>query len=140
MEIDEDAEVDNDNDIIPITIRERDLTLAILPVLQKACDEALAVTLAQANNTVQKFGNVTADDYSKVGGGVAGSNLGSGSVHQEFKDTKAINSSQAFVGRMDSQAFKDFWGSPMRKPNIGLAANAEGEKGELTRLSSNSYR
>ncbi|KAF2034115.1 hypothetical protein EK21DRAFT_85565 [Setomelanomma holmii] len=117
LEIDEDAEADETNNIISITTRDRDLTLAVLPVLQKACAEALAVTEAQASNTHQRFGSVTADDFSKVGAGVAGSNFGTGNVQQEFKDTKATKSSQAFVGRMNNQAFNSFWNSPMAKPN-----------------------
>ncbi|KAF5700798.1 hypothetical protein FGLOB1_10590 [Fusarium globosum] len=117
LELDEEAEVDETNDIIPITTHERDLTLTILPILKKACAEALSVTEAQSNNTYQKFGDVTAEDSSKVGAGVAGSNFGTGNVQQEFGNTKAKNSSQAYVGRMDSQAFKDFWNSPTSKPD-----------------------
>lgn len=126
LEIDEEAEADETNDIIAITTRERDLTLAILPVLQKSCAEALAVTEAQANNTTQRFGNVTAEDFSKVGAGVVGSHLGTGNVQQKWGDTKATKSSQAFVGRMDGQAFRDFWSSPTPNSDAGPRSGTGG--------------
>ncbi|KAK3983801.1 hypothetical protein QBC44DRAFT_278540 [Cladorrhinum sp. PSN332] len=107
---------DDDDDIIPITAGERDLTLnAVLPVLKRSCRRALEITEAQGHGTYQRFGGVVADGFSKVGAGMAGSNFGGGRVYQEFKDTTATNGGQAFVGRMDIEAFKIFWGGPVAR-------------------------
>lgn len=115
LEIDKEAEEDEENDIISLTSCERDLTLAVLPALKDSCQKALSVTEAQSSNTYQRFGNVLADDFSRVGAGLAGSNFGNGRVHQEWKDTTAKNGGQVFVGRMDSEAFRNFWGTPLRR-------------------------
>lgn len=117
LAIDEEVENDPDNDVIPITRSERDLTLTILPLLKQVCEQAFSVTDAQINNTYQKFEKTTADDHSRAQAGIAGSDLGSGYVNQEFGKTEAKKFSEVFVGRMGNQASKEFWNRPLAKPD-----------------------
>src|SRR4051794_20196958 len=60
------ADIEEDDDIIPITAKERDLTLTLIPELQKVCDEALLVT----GGTSQKFGKITAVNNSFAAAGI----------------------------------------------------------------------
>ncbi|KAK4200376.1 hypothetical protein QBC40DRAFT_71396 [Triangularia verruculosa] len=115
LELDSAAEDDEENDIISVTTRERGVALAALVDLKHSCQKSLLVTEARSSNTYQKFGNVTAvDGLSRAGAGMAGSNFGDGKVHQEWKDTTASNGGQVFVGRMDNEAFRSFWGNQVR--------------------------
>jgi hypothetical protein len=101
------ADVDKESDVIPITTKERDLTLTLIPELRKVCEEALSITVAK--RTGQKFGKMTTIDRSHAGQGIVGkANLG---VEQEFGDMVTERDSRAFQGQLDRDAFAVLMGS-----------------------------
>jgi hypothetical protein len=108
---------DPDNDIIPITSEERDLTLSILPVLKQTCKEALAVTTQVRTKQVFE-GKMITDKDARAVEGVVGE--AKGNVDQTFKgDTITKNGSEVVRGQMDAESFKVMWARSLRGPDGG---------------------
>ncbi|CZR54132.1 uncharacterized protein PAC_04015 [Phialocephala subalpina] len=108
---------DPDNDIIPITSEESDLTLSILPVLKQTCKEALAVTTQV--RTKQVFGGkMITDKDARAVEGVVGKPQGN--VDQTFKgDVITKDGSEAVRGQMYAESFKVMWARSLRVPDDG---------------------
>jgi hypothetical protein len=109
------GEIEDDEDDIPITPDERELTLRISTELMAVSQCALSVTISA--HAKQEFGNMTLEGNALVMEGIAGPSPMNTGVNQIFGDTLAKDSARGFRGQMDSKSFEIFWGSSQADKN-----------------------
>ncbi|KAK4197924.1 hypothetical protein QBC40DRAFT_284653 [Triangularia verruculosa] len=102
----EDPEEDN----IPITAIERDLTLEVLPILQHTTTQMQQAIDSQISGTFQDIETLVADTNSRALAGTIGQNIDPTILRQRVGRAEAKNSSRVFIGKMSEGVSKDFWG------------------------------